>query len=293
MTKPDGSVCSDFMVENSGDNETRQGALLTKHEKLTLISEHLADVGISVQETSAFDTDNLGTFSGEVPRSLSPLECAKRKAKLACELTGLDIGLGSEGSFGGGPMPGFVNWDEEILVMYDKQTDFEIVAYVQGPIKVGDFTPLSIEQLRNQLKKFDANQGWMVSTDTLLAKGLQCFEQVLEVLDSHGLADDEILSRRKVRVSPDFRAMMCPERQDYIRQAAKQLKQRIAAQCPICGTSDFWRVEAVSGAICSACGVPSEHPKAFIKRCRECNHEVQEDSDTPYIDPGKCQICNP
>ena len=137
------------------NSERQPVALLTKHDKGGLIAAELAEVGLDVEVTSAFDTDNLGTFSGEVPRSLSPLECAKRKAQLACELTGLNIGLGSEGSFGGGPMPGFVNWDEEILVMYDKQADLEIVAYVQGPIKVGDFTPLSIEQLKNQIKKAD------------------------------------------------------------------------------------------------------------------------------------------
>jgi len=51
-----------------------------------------------VVSTDAFDTDQLGTFSGETSRTLSPSDCAARKAHLACELTGLSMGLGSEGS---------------------------------------------------------------------------------------------------------------------------------------------------------------------------------------------------
>lgn len=282
------------IAEQSGSNYAdREAAFLTKHNKLPLLATELAAVGVSVRPTEAFDTDKLGTFSGEVTRALTPIECARRKAKLACELTGLDLGLGSEGSFGGGPMPGFVNWDEEILVMYDKANDFEIVAYVQGPIKVADFTPSSLLQLKSQLKKHEEGQGWMVNASGILAKGLCQFDDILGVLDTHGLASDEKLMQRQVRLEPDFRAMHCPERQNYIRQAAQQLKQRIAAECPLCGTSNFWRVDVVSGATCSACGVPSEHPKAYIKRCTGCEHEVQEASESQFIDPAKCQQCNP
>ena len=75
-----------------------EAALLTKHHKLALIAPALATAGIQVRSTDAFDTDTLGSFSGETPRLQTPLECARTKARLAAELTGLPIGIGSEGS---------------------------------------------------------------------------------------------------------------------------------------------------------------------------------------------------
>ena len=45
-------------------------------------------------------------------------------------LTGEQFGLGSEGSFGGGPYPGLMNWDEEVICFYDKRTGIAI--YVSG-----------------------------------------------------------------------------------------------------------------------------------------------------------------
>ncbi|WP_333606893.1 hypothetical protein [Arsukibacterium sp.] len=56
-------------------------AFLTKHHKVPLVAPALAEVGIMVQLTDLFDTDSLGSFSGEIPRTLSPLACVKTKAK--------------------------------------------------------------------------------------------------------------------------------------------------------------------------------------------------------------------
>ena len=56
--------------------------LTTKHEKLPLIAPAmLAVVGLEVTDIN-LDTDQLGTFSGELPRTASPLETAITKAKL-------------------------------------------------------------------------------------------------------------------------------------------------------------------------------------------------------------------
>lgn len=77
--------------------ERAEVALLTRHGKEKILAPSLA-AGLEVRllHTDGYDTDRLGTFSGEVPRTLSALACAQKKAELACELTGADIGLGSE-----------------------------------------------------------------------------------------------------------------------------------------------------------------------------------------------------
>lgn len=89
----------------------KNAALLTKHRKSQQLAPVLYDIGIELVEIDFFDTDELGTFSGEIERKLSPKDCALIKAKKAVELTGLNVGLGSEGSFGGGPLAGFMNWN--------------------------------------------------------------------------------------------------------------------------------------------------------------------------------------
>ena len=82
---------------------TLQAAILTQHDKARLIAPALHRLGWQLSELSSFDTDTLGSFSGERPRFMSPYECALRKAAIAAELSGADIGIGSEGSFSPGP----------------------------------------------------------------------------------------------------------------------------------------------------------------------------------------------
>lgn len=97
-------------------------ALLTRHRKAAQVAPALAPLGLQVIETTAFDTNQLGSFSGEIARQQSARDCAREKARRACALTGLRLGIGSEGSFGGGPFPGLLNWDHELLLLHDAQT---------------------------------------------------------------------------------------------------------------------------------------------------------------------------
>ncbi|MDC9523791.1 hypothetical protein PSH55_22230, partial [Pseudoalteromonas sp. Angola-31] len=77
--------------------------IATKHKKAPLIAPALKPLGYNVVTTSLFDTDTLGMFTNEVQRDCSAQTAALIKAQQACELTGEQCGLGSEGSFGGGP----------------------------------------------------------------------------------------------------------------------------------------------------------------------------------------------
>lgn len=280
---------SSSLVSISG----RKAALLTKHEKLPLINAAMLSAGVEVILTDEYDTDELGTFSGDVARTLSPLECAKFKARKACELTGCELGIGSEGSFGGGPMQGFVNWDEEILVLHDRVNQFDIVAFAQGAIKVNEFSVTSRDVIKTQLAKYDPGQAWTLKSADSTVKGLRNFQEIARALEELNWLTDDNHSQQSIHIEPDFRAMFCPERQAYIKQAAEQLAQRIQSLCPECHAPDFWRSEIIKGAICMGCGLPTELPKAFILRCSHCLFEGQEKSETQLVDPGQCQFCNP
>ena len=276
-------------------------AILTKHQKLPLIAPALTALGFHLQLSEDFDTDTLGTFAGEIPRQLSPLECVKTKAKLAAELTGLRFGIGSEGSFGGGPMPSLVNWDDELLCMYDSKVQQFIIARSAGPVALSSLITDDLAMLQAHIEKSSADgstdlsshQGWICTSSAGLVKGLIGFSALLSHLQASGLLNSAEQLCEKITISPDLRAHLCPERQQYIQQAAVQLAERIRARCPACAAADFWRKAAETGLPCAACDYPTPQIKHYIKQCDCCGHKEYESAVSEYADPAHCPLCNP
>ncbi|MEZ5572744.1 MAG: DUF6671 family protein [Halioglobus sp.] len=268
-------------------------ALLTRHNKAQLIAPALSRLGWQLTVTDGFDTDQLGTFSGEMERTLTPVACARRKAQIACELTGLRLGLGSEGSFGGGPLPGLLNWDEEILLLWDNWQQREIVASTAGPINLTRFSWESSSRLKQQLASCDPAQAWMICGAGPVIKGLRGYRAIIQQLKQLGATDAHAHGATTITLEPDLRAMHCPERQGYIRKAAKQLVQRLKSLCPQCAAPDFWNAAIVPGLPCSCCHMPTELPRAFIRRCKFCHFEISKPNRLTVAEPGQCQWCNP
>ncbi len=268
-------------------------AFLTKHHKLPLITDALAVSGLNIRVCEDFDTDSLGTFTGEIPRKLSPIECVKTKAKLAAELSGLRYGLGSEGSFGGGPMPTLVNWDDELLCLFDSQQQRYIIARVAGPISLASITTQGVEKVKSHVENAPAQQGWICTSQHGIVKGLIGSAAVLDYLQHSGLQATPETLVEAVTISPDLRAHLCPERQEYIRQSARQLAERLQSHCPSCQAADFWRTNAATGLPCGSCGCPTQQVRHYIKQCHCCGYTVNEPSTLQYADPTYCPQCNP
>ena len=55
-----------------------------------------------------------------------------RKARLACELSGGALGLGSEGAFLPGPF-GFGLMDLELVLLADLERDLELIGFAESP----------------------------------------------------------------------------------------------------------------------------------------------------------------
>ncbi len=268
-------------------------ALLTRHHKAALIAPELAKLGLSLIATDAYDTDQLGTFSGEVARTLSPLDCARTKARLACELTGCTFGLGSEGSFGGGPFPGIVPWNDELLLLYDQMTGQEIVAHAGMAVALNSVETDELAQLRQHLAKHDAKQGWILQGPDGWQKGLQGEPAVLAALTSSAFLSSDGRLRQAVLLQPDLRAHMCPPRQVVIQQAAAQLVQRMSALCPQCDAPDFWVNGCERGLPCRDCGFLTSQIRSTIKRCSRCDHQEHQPAPATWADPMHCPNCNP
>jgi Zn finger protein HypA/HybF involved in hydrogenase expression len=264
-------------------------ALITKHQKARWIAPYLAPLGYEVFESSLFDTDTLGTFSGEVERTLSPMDAALTKAKKACELTGTDWGLGSEGSFGGGPAPGMINWNDELLCLYQASTGITVYAHAAGPTSVQELTmddgvPKKVP-LRQKLLLLP-KQRWILRTEQRIQKGLSA-EQLLTCLEPL------VSSTQKLTIEPDLRAMNCPQRQQMITKAAEDLVRRLSETCPQCQAFNFVIKEKQSGLPCTLCTLPTKQAKAWTRVCDTCNYRNDEVVQQKSADPTHCQFCNP
>lgn len=108
-------------------------ALLTQHGKERVIAPVLENaLGCRVRHFDGFDTDLLGTFTRDIPRFGTQLETARKKARIGMELSGLPLGLASEGSFGPDPFAGMFPWNVEFLIWVDDLHGLEVVGVAQG-----------------------------------------------------------------------------------------------------------------------------------------------------------------
>ena len=111
----------------------RRIALLTQHGKEGAIASAFDHaLGCRVERVDGYDTDRLGTFTRDIPRAGIQIEAARKKVRIGMELSGLPLGLASEGSFGPDPMVGMFPWNVEFLVFIDDEAELEIVGLAQG-----------------------------------------------------------------------------------------------------------------------------------------------------------------
>uniref|UniRef100_UPI00404732A9 DUF6671 family protein n=1 Tax=Flavobacterium sp. TaxID=239 RepID=UPI00404732A9 len=84
--------------------KNRDLLIVTKHKKEQVIAPLFEkEFGVNCFVSKEFDTDLLGTFSGEISRKYDALETLKQKCLQAMELEGYDLAIATEGSFGNHP----------------------------------------------------------------------------------------------------------------------------------------------------------------------------------------------
>lgn len=116
----------------------RHAVLLTQHGKEAIIGPVLeAAIGCHVDLVGGFDTDQLGTFTRDIPRPGSQLETALRKARIGMRLADSRVGLASEGAFVADPYTGLIPWNVELVVFIDDDKRLELTGIAQGAAKSG------------------------------------------------------------------------------------------------------------------------------------------------------------
>lgn len=274
----------------------RRMVLLTRHGKEAMIGPVLANtVGARVEGLYDYDTDQLGTFTREIPRRGTQMEAARRKAQIGMELSGCPLGLASEGAFGMDPYAGFMPWNTEIVVFLDTDRGLEITGTVQGPAHNLQRTIHDWQAMRRFAEEAGFPDDRLVlrandENNPRLRKGIDNWEDLEQVF--HQMLDSS--ETGAVFAEHDLRAHCHAPRREMIRQAAMDLAEKLGSLCPACGCPGFWVSDYVRGLPCEWCQAPTREVLADIWSCPYCEHrEQQQRPGREFADPGRCDYCNP
>ena len=272
----------------------------TMHEKADVVGPLLAEaLGLRVVAPPALDTDRLGTFCGGVARAGTPREAARAKAQLAMDAAGVELGLGSEGSFGPHPAVPFVAADHEILLLVDRQTGLEVVGQALTTATNHGFAVVGSV---GEALAFAARAGFpshaLIVRDGPDPVGSRVVEKGIVAEAALVAIVEAALARspgRRVTLETDMRAHLNPRRRLAIADAARDLIRLLASRCPACAWPGFDVVKVEAGLPCGWCGRPTREALARVWGCLRC--DVRERRHLPdgalLADPGRCDACNP
>lgn len=275
-----------------------RAAVATKHHKTATIARALGGPeGLHLQ-TAAVDTDTLGTFTGETPRSGTPRHAATVKARWACQDSGLDLGVGSEGSFFPHPDVGFITMHVEHVALTKAPTGLTIIGTAMGGAPWAVRRTITADDDLHAFRDLLASGAQRLivrpatgSTDCAgISKGVATIEHLHDAART-ALGHDE--TGRAV-VESDLRAHHCAPRHHLIHAAARDLALRLATRCPACASFGFGRDESRPGAPCAWCATPTATLRHHVYSCPACHHtDIQTIPGSDRADPGTCPECNP
>lgn len=274
----------------------RRLLIATKHEKEKVIAPILErELGVQCFVSTNFDTDLLGTFTGEIDRKEDSITTVRNKCLMAMELNNCDMCIASEGSFGSHPSIFFAHADDEFLLFIDKKNNLEIIA---RELSMNTNFNGSVISSKKELDEFAErvkfpSHGLIVRKDendfVEIEKGITDWEKLTEVY--HHL----IKQHGSVYVETDMRAMYNPTRMSVIENVAKKLAEKINSLCPSCSIPGFGVTDGKRGLPCQYCNFPTRTTLSYIYSCQKCSYTQEEKypNNKHFEDPMYCDICNP
>jgi hypothetical protein len=270
-------------------------ALLTQHGKEKLIAPVLEPaLGCHIAHTGGYDTDQLGTFSGEIKRLESQLETARKKAQIGMSLIGARYGIASEGSFIPDPFTGLMPWNIEVVIWIDVPNNLEIMGVAQGPAR-NIRKPITTAQ---DLERFALEAGFPEHQVVLRPESPEdprVHKGIFEWPSLHQTfgALQHLAGNHVVYGESDLRAFSNPTRQTMIQKATHDLLNKIKSTCPSCGSPGFWVTSHETGLPCRMCGHPTKLALREKWTCQSCHFSHETLSSVRTAEPKQCDFCNP
>ena len=270
--------------------------IATKHEKEKVIAPILErELGVKCFLTSDLDTDELGTFTGEVERKEDAIATARKKCLMAMELANCDLAIASEGSFGSHPTIFFAHADDELLLFFDKKNDLEISARELSLETNFNGSKIKTEK---ELQEF-ADHSNFPSHGLIIRKSKEDLGDIVKGITTEeqlNQAFDALISQYGTAyVETDMRAMYNPTRMKVIEKATVKLVDKIKSLCPNCETPGFGIVDRKEGLPCEQCHFPTRSTLSYHYSCPKCNFakEDQYPNGKKFEEPMYCDFCNP
>jgi hypothetical protein len=270
--------------------------IATQHHKEKVIAPILENLlGVHCSLSQNFDTDELGTFSGEIERKEDPISTVRQKCLRAMELNKCDLAIASEGSFG--PHPSFfsITADDEFLILLDKKNDLEILVRELSIETNFDAAEIrSEEELLAFAKKANFPSHALILKDapfnfTQIIKGICSHEDLIK-------AWNILYSKNeKAFVETDMRALFNPSRMRVIEKATHQLAEKANSCCPNCGVPGFGVASTIPGLPCELCNYPTRSILAYVYKCEKCSFSQEQiyPKGKTTEDAMHCDLCNP
>jgi hypothetical protein len=255
----------------------RKIGLATMHAKERAMAapfRRLLDADVVV--APRLDTDQLGTFSGEIPRPGDLIETALLKAELVFKTLDVDCALASEGSYG------------PIDRLPLNAGGLEIVAFLDRSRGIRMIETLRTHRTNWRLWRFKAGDPSVRASVASLGfpqhgvfvipgsdpsrpiKDLASLDAAVAAVDraANASADGEAI------VISDMRAHRNPRRMQVLRALAWRLARRLSVLCPKCGAPGFGHIDSRRGLPCEDCGAPTHWIDFEVDGCAACGHGV-------------------
>jgi hypothetical protein len=268
--------------------------VITKHQKEKAIGPVIQQqLGAEVHCISNFDTDQFGTFSGNIPRLTTPKDTVRDKCLSGLMASNYMVGIATEGSFGSHPEVAFLPYHEELMVFMDLKKGIEVIVKATSS-STTQFNKCfhDFEEAREFLRTIDFPvQGIVLKKE---GNAIPLEEDMPENLPNAELRIHQLLEESgQVWIESDLRAHRNPSRMQLIQKLTYQLTKRLASQCPKCKHPGFGVTKAEKGLPCKQCGLPTPSMHYFISVCSNCAYEQRDINPKKIEDPMYCQICNP
>ncbi|QQR89687.1 MAG: hypothetical protein IPJ88_16070 [Myxococcales bacterium] len=287
--------------DQAGDYRGMVGCLASMHKKEEAIAQpFFRRLGIKLHTPCGLDTDQMGTFTGEIPRLGTMNDAALAKAQAGLQLSGHTLAIASEGSYGPHPALPFSYSGLELMVFVDADKGIAITESILEPSPVYNAVTIGTDfaGLEDFVHGIDLPHHALVTAPndaradiTTMSKGIRNFDDLKKaILRCCAQSVD-----RKAFVQTDMRAHMNQRRMETIAKLAKRLADRVARSCPECGVAGFGFEKAVLGLPCSECGAPSTLVEKEIWACAACPFRMHQHRPDGLrsADPQYCTLCNP
>ena len=274
--------------------------LATMHGKERAVSRAFKEgLSVDVVTPDAIDTDVFGTFTGEVHRRKGVRETAVDKARRGMALTGLSLGIASEGSFGPHPEIPMIPADMELMVLVDDRRGLAIVEtlisaetnYAHIEVARGDRIDEFLEQAMFPSHALIVRPNKSLHPADRVQKGIvtkDCLDEAIRTSIEYSLDG-------KAFLQTDMRAHVNPTRMIVLEKLANRLVKRLKVLCPSCHAPGFGAVDVRRGLPCGGCGAPTRWVRAEIFACECCGliEERQRNDGLRVAGQESCHRCNP